>query len=368
MLKTLHEKVRIVVMLCLAIMILAVPAYAIFNRIVGGNVVAGDGLKLGANDPDTMHVQVADLLAIYGDSVGLDTTAFWTYMLESGGHVESTMVVDGGIGAADLHINAVGNAQCEQLDSTWITDGSIGTSTIKNGGIFNEDVADYTLDSAKATNTFVKGISESGGTWVSGYVTFSEGTDITITQSSNDIEIAYSGAGGNYNQFWGAEQMGVKWTTSDSVAVVGNIGDIFNGLTHSSFVRSLNTSQTVDDQEDTIIFSGRLPMGFDQDIDSITFGYRTSTTTAATSGVIWQVFAMADLSGYAPEDTLKMAGAQVASSSAGIWDWLSIPIADSSQKIGAGSWIFVYAICAMDYTTHAETVDVEPPLFWGSAK
>lgn len=171
----------------------------------------------------------------------------------------------------------------------------------------------------------------------------------------------------NYDQFWGAELMAIDWTTSDEVDVFFPLSEKFGDVTHPYFLRSVNSGVT-DDQEDTVVFSGRLPMNFDSDVDSITFGYRTSTTTASESGVTWQVFAACDLSGYPLADTLKMAGAQVASGSAGVWTWLSVPIADSAQEIGAGSWIFVYAICAMDYTTHVETVDVESPYFWGSGK
>lgn len=371
---------------------------AIINRTVGANLIPGDGLYLGADDPDTMHVQPGWGTIIDTDSVEANATdladslvGLWDIDQSIGGEKtfagDSVIVSTGGLrtldincygnltvntgGTVSLPADQIGNTEVAAIDSTWITTGSIGTQSIKDGGIFNEDVADYTLDSAKVTNTVVKALRETNtapATQLSGYVLIEQGTDITITKNDSAFVIAYSGAGGRYDQFWGAEQFGINWTTDDSVAAWYWISEEFNGLTHPHFVRNINTSQTVDDQEDTVVFSGRLPTSFDQDIDSITFGFRTSTAATATSSVKWVVYAMADLNGYAPEDTLKMGGEVVASSSAGVWEWLSVPIADSSQEIGAGSYIFVYAICQMDYTTHAETVDVEPPLFWGNAK
>jgi hypothetical protein len=365
----LGEKIRMVFVIIGVCLMLYVPAWAVINRIVGGNIVAGDGLILGVDDPDTMHVLTGWTVTIDNDSVAIDTTNLWA--LFTIGRIESTWIVDGGIGAADLHANAVGNAQCEQIDSTWITDGSVGTHTIKDGGIFGEDIAAYTIDSSKITNTVVKvvrGVNTAAAQWKTNHVLLEGGTDITLDASDSSIKISYSGAGGNYDQFWpdNPAGMAVSWGTVD-MDVFFPISEKFGDVTHPYFVRSV-TRGTADDKVDTVVFSGRLPLAFNSDIDSITFAYRTSTTTAANAGVTWQVFAMADLSGFATADTIKMNGDLVASSGAGVWEWLSVPIADSAQEIGAGSWIFVYAICGLDYTTQAETVDVATPLFWGSAK
>ena len=170
-----------------------------------------------------------------------------------------------------------------------------------------------------------------------------------------------------YTQFWGENDLSVTWGTDDSVEVFFPVSEKFGNLTHPYFVRNINNSGAADDQKDTLFFSGRLPLGFTNDIDSITVPYRTSTTTAATSGIKVVVYAMCDLIGFAPADTVKAVGAQIASGSAGIWDWLTINMADSSA-IGAGSWIMVLVECEMDYTAHPETVDVERPYFWGLAK
>jgi hypothetical protein len=351
------ERIRIAVALIISVMVLAAPAWAIINRITGSNIWPGDGLYIASGEKDTLHVLPDWFLYIHVDSVGLDTTNFWSYMAQDGGHIDSTMVVNAGVGNEDLHDDAVGNAECAPIDSLWISTGGIGTGSIKNGGVFGEDIAGGQV---------VKYGRKSGASDTPIYdsVLFAQGSDITITQSGNTLTFAYSGAGGNYYQAWGGANLSVDWTATDSLDVYFPVSEKTDGsYTHAWFVRIINNSSE-NDETIKVNFSGRLPFGLTQDCDTVTVGYRTSSTDTTVTKVNLQIFAEYVTSGFPPADTSKYVGNSFASGTANTWDWESIDGGDISA-IAAGSWIRYEALCLADA---GDTIDVEVPYFHGEGK
>ena len=247
------------------------PAYAIINRIVGSNVVAGDGLILGTDGMDTVHVLTDWTMRINNDSTGIDTTNLWTLMAM--GRVESTWIADGGIGAADLQNNAVGNAQCEQIDSTWITTGSIGTQSVKDGGIFSVDIADQTIVKADVdtTSTFVFGAAYHK----------TSATDDSMFMSKAYVDAASGGDASKadvhdslwtFDQFWGGAELAVRTGVVDEIGIQYPLANDSNGY----FVRHTHIGTTAD-EADTVVFAGYLPMDIDGDgVDSIVYNMKTS--------------------------------------------------------------------------------------------
>lgn len=158
MVKTLGEKVRISFAVLIAFFLMYGVAFGIINRIVGSNVIPGWGIRLDGDSTEVNALQCADsLMGIWdidqsiagekifsGDSVIVSTGGFRALNADFYGDVTikgtSNLTVAGG--TVSFPADEIGNTEVATIDSTWITDGSIGTSTIKDGGIFNPDLAD----------------------------------------------------------------------------------------------------------------------------------------------------------------------------------------------------------------------------------
>lgn len=312
----------------------------------GDRLYVGDGAAvnwiLGEEDIDAS----SELLAIMDDETGTGVLVFGT----SPTFTTGITVPDNSISDEELD---------EGANFTWTGTQDFTSATVNLGTGAVDAAAEISADVIEESHLKV-----TGGAAVDEDI-------FTYEATTGDFEWhtpAELGLISTYTQFWGENDLAISWGTDDLVDVFYPVSEKFGNVTHPYFVRNINAGgASDDDQKDTLVFSGRLPLSFTNDIDSITIGYRTSTTTATTSGIKVIVYAMCDLSGFAPADTVKYTGSQIASASAGVWNWLSVAGA-SINAIGAGSWIMVLVECEMDFTAQAETVDVERPYFWGVAK
>lgn len=415
--KTIGEKVSLLFsFVVISLLIYAGSTWAI-NRIVGPDDAPGDGLvrRDGGAAIDTLHVLPDWTMRINTDSVGIDTTNLWTIATlhyAARGDISDTLWA---------HLDDTSAVLWTAVhDTAWMLRGAMHDTMFANTPgylttVGSGDITDQTIVKADidTTSTFVVGAAYhitsatsdsmfmskvyidavSGGDAskadihdslfanTPGYSTNSEihdslnanwATWLDGDASEADIhDSLFANTPGYitaYTQFWGENDLAISIGTDDKVDVFFPVSEKFGDLTHPYFVRSINSGgASDDDQKDTIIFSGRLPLNFNADIDSITLPYRTSSITGDSSGIKAVVYAMKDLIGFAPADTVKAVGAQIASASAGVWSWLTFVMADSSA-IGAGSWIMVLVECNLDYSVEPETVDVERPYFWGVAK
>lgn len=176
MFKKLHEKARIGFMLVIAMSLFYAVVWAGLNRTVGPTVDAGYGIYWRG---DSLHVGVLQLVTdslvgkwdidqtingektFSGDSVIISTGGLRVANADFYGNVsiKSTFNLTVAGGTVSFPANEIGNTEVADIDSTWITNGSIGSTTLKDGGIFSVDVADQTIVKADidTTSAFVFG-------------------------------------------------------------------------------------------------------------------------------------------------------------------------------------------------------------------
>jgi len=375
----LEPKIRTVLLIVTLLGILYVPAWAIINRIVGSNVVAGDGLILGTDGSDTLHVLDGHTIVIDNDSVEVNEGGNFVW---TGGQdfTSATLsfpadAVDATAEIADDIITVAKFADGDWGDLTVATNVvTLDANVVATGEILDQTIVKADIDT---TSTFVFGAAyhktsaTDDSMFMSKiYIDAVSGGDASKADIHDSLYANTPGYITKYDQFWGENDLSVDWSVSDSVDVFFPVSEKIDGaLTHPYFLRVTPSSGAVGDQTIKIYFSGRLPMGFTEDCDSITLGYRTTTIDTLQSKVNLHVFAMKTLSGFAPADTSKYVGVSVSSDTTDLgatvgWDWLTITGA-SIGAIGEGSWMMYEVLVLVD---QSDTVDVERPYFWGLGK
>lgn len=285
------------------------------NRIVGGNVEAGRGLGLGANDPDTLHVIPGWGNRIGGannDSVIVDVAAvddsfvtlFSTQNNISGAKTFTTNVVSmsAGLtvsaGTVSLPANEIGDAEVAGIDSAWVTDGGLIAADIKSGNIIklgkvSGQVALYdslifaagtnvTLDQTGNTIT----INSSGGATAAGWHLGGQANsiDTLIFKDGNGIKLVQSLGNGDtlsidvlkaYGLLFDTDTLKVDTTTLNSLWINDGAGEI-NAAADFNFVTPIAVTNLVADSATMVISSAYL--GADAVSDS---------TKIANGGIGW---------------------------------------------------------------------------------
>jgi hypothetical protein len=268
MFKTIEEKARLLFALFIVLLILYQAVPAIIN-IASNPVYPGRGSYFSSGAGyDTLNIGVMYGIVVNDTAIGADTTTLKNvFAVASHVHtnIDSTWITDNGIAQADLRDNVIGNAECQEIDSTWLTAGSIGTSSIKNGGIFGEDIA---------AGQVVKYGRRSGGEDAPIYdsLLFAAGSNISIVQSGNTLTFSSSTGGG---AFFGIHIPGGTVTT-DTMVFLADYGVILREVNPAS------NQDTIAIKVDTTTLNGLWisPWELEDSLD----GYLTSGAVEALIG------------------------------------------------------------------------------------
>jgi hypothetical protein len=360
----LGEKIRIVFVLIGICMLLYVPAWAVINRVVGSNIVAGDGLRLSPDSPDTVHVNIGWGFYLDNDTTKPNVTQIWTDSLWEMifTMVETTdAVIDSAVGAERAAVAAKADSALAFTHDgikDWHIDWGSGTGQV--------NLADVPQTAWRVFYSNGSGVITELALGADGTYLRSNGASAAPTFDTppgGDPGAAINDSIWYYDE-WGGLNFAVDWANSDSFAIFFPISEQTDGAyTHRYFVRIVNISGT-DNLSIPIHFSGTIPGGFSNDCDSVTVAFRTSDTDTTVTKINLRIFAEKTAGGFAPEDTAKYAGNSFASGSAGTWDWENIPGA-SIDPIAELSQIALEALC---YADAGDTLDIEIPNFCAMRK
>jgi len=336
--KSIPEKLRLLLMLVVAVSVLWVPVWAVINRITGSNIIDGNGLRFGTavGGKDSLVVLPGYTMLFDGDSVEIDTTnlksLFANYFVtlgtiqDIGGvkHFTDTLATgtqgtDGIFkiyseqGGTDFGIvfkphatmtqttvylwpaNDGDASQFLQSDGagnlTWATPSGSGDmlkatyDVLESGVVDDVDTIGTQIAAALSYRTTPAAVSALLGDSLGDYLT-STVIAAWIGDSLGDYLTATAIGAILSDSMWNPtflprnNSLAIGEGLDDSVSV---LYPLRSGVI-SWAVKHINESGAAADQMDTVVFSWILPAGV-PDVDSITFNLRTSSADTAVSGL-----------------------------------------------------------------------------------
>lgn len=401
---SISEKIRNLIMLafCL-VLVYTATAYA-FNRILGSNIIPGDGLifRGSADGKDSVQVLIGYGQYLDGDTVKWNLTD-WDDSVVT---IHSAQTISGAKTFSALISGSAGlTVSSGTVDLTGATvnlgTGAVQTLEIEDGTILFGDFNSATMDTIHDSHFEWKKSTEAAGAYRDGTpINFKEGSNVTITITdhagdSSTVEIASTGGAtwpgwhesGSANTIdtliflegWGitittiagdGDTLKVEIDTAtvkglmvqqtsfdlhfvslsagsdDSIEVITPLSVKFGNLTYPDIVRVINTSGQ-DAQLCTLVYAGHVPWEWRSDLDSMSFPLRTATTLITDAYYKLNLFAMTTNGGFSDADTNKYTGSQLASSSGGVFRHVAVA-GGSIGAVGPGAMIFALVECMVD--------------------
>jgi len=383
--KTLGDKISFVLTVCAIVALLYGAAYAIgINRIIGSNVVAGDGIRLGGDGKDTIEVFQGRGLEIDNDSLvillgrGLSCDGDSVIVTAGDGlnfNNNNLQVLTGWgvyIDNDSVKTNISGTAG---LDDSLVTLFSVQTISVVKG------FTDTLRFGADGTDGLFSIYSEQGGTdykvVVKPHGTMTQDIILTLPaddggtgtylKSDGDGNLSFDTPPGGdpgsaihdslwgFDQFWGGSDLAIRTGVDATIGVYYPLSNDSNAY----FVRHVHEG-TTDDELDTVVFAGYLPMGIDgSGVDSITYNIRTSDI-ADSSFIQVKVFKRDgdDLGALALCDSVA-----ATATTAGAWEHKTTGVLGEAQA-DAGDVIEVWFIITFPSQTVGILAEHDKPKVW----